>query len=393
MNLASERVADAYAISRLVPLYDQQTEWEYRMRMIEEAQRFLYASTYFIQHDRYGREYVDALLKAHERGVSIHLLIDGFGQILAGNLMTQKEKESIKQALAALTTAGGNVTFYRCATTLQRLLGSGMHIKIQLSERGGALFSSGNISATSYDKWREFSVYVEGPIVGRLMEEFTALGISVDASHTQYLHESIVKTHATGTLRYLSYNPTLDPHPFNPVRLKRPNIITDYFVGAFARATRHIRLTSLYFKPAPVLLRSLIDAANRGVSVEIFHSHRDALGASIVPWIPSFYLYRRLTQAGIAIYENLRGEHSKIILIDDSTAIFGSYNFEYAAHDRLAEAIMISEDKKLLETIGALFSRLRESAENVKVNAAAPDTLPKDGRWKILLSWPFARWL
>ncbi len=64
-----------------------------------------------------------------------------------------------------------------------------MHIKIQLSDKGGALFASGNISATSYDRWREFSLYVEGPITIRLLEEFASMGAVVNTSHMLYLLE------------------------------------------------------------------------------------------------------------------------------------------------------------------------------------------------------------
>jgi cardiolipin synthase len=384
---------NTYAIRTLIPLHDQQQEWEYRMRMVHEAQRFLYASTYFLQHDRYGREYMSALLAARKRGVSVTILIDGFGQILAGNLMTAEEKESFKHASALLTEHGGNVVFYRCRPLLQRMLGSGMHIKIQISEKGGALFSSGNISATSYDKWREFSAYVEGPITVRLLEEFTALGVNVDADHLRALRESTSASRGAETIDYLSYNPTPDPHPFNPVRLKYPNTITDYLAHAIANAQQSICLTSLYFKPAPSLIKALTNAAKRGVSVEIFHSHYRALGVSIMPWIPSFYLYRTLMSAGIAVYENIRGEHSKIVLIDGKSIVFGSYNFEYAAHDRLAEAIMVSRDARMLASAENMFNGLRKSSDNIPVNESTLSTPPKNSLFRRLFFRPFLRWI
>lgn len=383
---------EAYGIRLLIPLFDQREEWNRRICMIHEAKQFLYASTYFLHCDRYGREYVEALLAARARGVAVTLLIDGFAHQLARNIMSTEDIAFLEESVVTLQNKGANVIFYRSRSFLQRWLGSGMHIKIQLSDNGDALFASGNISSTSYERWKEFSVYVRGAIVPRLLQELADLGVVVEANHMRHL-VSMEKNAATGKIGYLSHNPVMDPHPLNPVMLTHPNRITDYLVKEFANTAHSICLTSFYFKPPPVLIKSLIDVAKRGVKIEIFHSHRDSLGASILPWIPSIYHYRALLDAGVTIYESLSGEHSKIILIDGKKAIFGSYNLEYAAHDRLAEGMMVSDDKALLHAITANFSGLRSGPDVTKVDKVTLLQLPATVLWKTLLLRPFVRWI
>lgn len=382
-----------FSVTKLIPLYNRQEEWEYRIRMINEAKKFFYTSTYFLHNDYYGIKYTDALLAAHKRGVDITLLIDSFGQALASHLMKNEEIKLFKKTLQLFKKNHIKIIFYKCRFPLQKLLGSGMHIKIQISDGGGAIFSSGNISATSYDKWNEFAVYVEGKITTVLLEEFSKMGIYVDNNHKQFLSNLNLSETQTQSLGYISYNPTIDRHWLNPIKLKNPNSITDYLHDIFTQATERISLTSLYFKPVSLLVKDLIDAAKRGVKVEIFHSHREALGVSITPWLPSIYLYQSLLDAGITIYENTKGEHSKIILIDNKTALFGSYNLEYAAHDRLAEAMMMTTQPKILTTIDTIFTELRASKDNIKINAHSHSDFSLSTRLKILLAKPFCRWI
>jgi len=60
-------------------ILDREQEWQERMRMVHNAQRFLYISTYYLEYDPYGIELLDGLIAACQRQVQAVLLIDGFG--------------------------------------------------------------------------------------------------------------------------------------------------------------------------------------------------------------------------------------------------------------------------------------------------------------------------
>lgn len=141
------------------------------------------------------------------------------------------------------------------------------------------------------------------------------------------------------------------------------------------------------------LASALVAAARRGVCVEVHHSHRDALPESELPWIAAAAHYRRFLRAGVRLYENRHGEHSKIVLVDDAHVAFGSYNFEHAAHDRLAEAMLASRDPRAVDPARAIFSQLRQHPDNARVTAAGLLDLPARLRTKRALLGPLKRWM
>jgi phosphatidylserine/phosphatidylglycerophosphate/cardiolipin synthase-like enzyme len=136
--------------SALRPLWDRSEEWRCRLAMIHEARSFLYLSTYYIEHDSYGIELLDALDTAQARGVSVNLLIDGFGQQLGGILMSPESRAALATRLDALARGGAVITVYRPRHRLQRWLGGGHHVKIQVSEAGEAIFGSSNVTRASF---------------------------------------------------------------------------------------------------------------------------------------------------------------------------------------------------------------------------------------------------
>jgi phosphatidylserine/phosphatidylglycerophosphate/cardiolipin synthase-like enzyme len=93
------------------------------------------------------------------------------------------------------------------------------------------------------------------------------------------------------------------------------------------------------------------------------------------------------------MYENVRGEHSKIVVVDGSWAAFGTYNFEDAAHDRLAEAMLASRDARAVEPALAIFDELRTHLHNVQVTQESFGRLPPRVRRRISLFGRFKRWM
>lgn len=380
------------AASDFVPLWNRSAEWERRLSMIEAARSFLYLSTFYIEYDAYGKRLLSALLTAQRRGVAVNLTIDGFGQRLGGVLMTSAQRAALDADLAAIRTAGGVVTVYRPEGLLQRWVGGGQHVKIQVSDLGEAIFGSSNITRSSFEGWNEFSVAVSGPVSATLLRSYADLGGSVDPAHLAQL-SSGAHAAADHDLEYWFCNPTVGQGPFGPFGWRGRNEVTDRIVGMVESARNSIQLTSFYFKPVEPLMRALLTAAARGVRIDVFHSHRDALPATDLAWIAAAASYERLLRAGIAIYENRHGEHSKIVVVDGAWAAFGSYNFEDAAHDRLAEAMLASRDMRAVEPALEVFDLLRADSDNLRVTSESFAGLPARVRARITLFGRFKRWM
>ena len=95
----------------------------------------------------------------------------------------------------------------------------------------------------------------------------------------------------------------------------------------------------------------------------------------------------------MVIYENLHGEHSKVVVVDDEWAAFGSYNFEDAAHDRLAEAMLASRDPRAIDPACEIIDGLRVHPDNVRVTPESFDRLPARVKTRIARYGRFKWWI
>jgi len=378
------------AASSFLPLWNRSDEWKRRLEMVRGARSFLYLSTFYIQWDAYAVEMIDALDEARRRGVDVTLLIDGFGQRLGIVLMSARRRRALAARLSALRDAGCTVTFYRPAHFAQWCLSGGQHVKIQVSDAGEAIFGSSNIAKESFEGWNEYSVAVRGPVARALLESYSEIGGTVPQRH---LDELSYTDHADHELDYWLYNPNNHQGRLGPLGWRGDNTVTTKMIEMLAAARTSVRLTSFYFKPVKPLMDAVIQAARRGVTVEVFHSHRDALPATDLAWVAAAVNYGQLLDGGATIYENRHGEHSKIVVVDDAWAAFGSYNFEDAAHDRLAEAMLASRDPRAVEPAVAIFNDLRRDPDNMRVTQESFDGLPASLRRKIAWFGRFKWWM
>ena len=109
------------AASALVPLWNRQAEWQRRLAMIADAQKFIYLTTYYIEYDDYGIGLLRALQAAQRRGVAVALLVDTFGQRMGGVLMTDEHRSALNRELDVLRADGGIVQFYDPPRLAQRV--------------------------------------------------------------------------------------------------------------------------------------------------------------------------------------------------------------------------------------------------------------------------------
>jgi cardiolipin synthase len=379
--------------STFVPLWNRAAEWERRLAMIREARTFLYLSTFYIEYDAYASELLAELLAAQRRGVAVNLLIDAFGQRLGGLLMTRAQTGALHREFAALRAAGAVVTMYRAPRLVQRLVGAGQHVKIQVSDAGEAIFASGNITKTSFEGWNEYAVAMRGSVTRVLLDSYGEIGGIVSAAHLEQLEAASSGAPGDHALEYWFCNPVPVQGVFGPFGWRGVNDVTDRLVEMLDAATASIQLTSFYFKPVPALMDALLRAARRGVTVEVFHSHRDALPATDLAWIAAAVNYDRLLDAGVVIYENRHGEHSKIVMVDQAWVAFGSYNFEDAAHDRLAEAMLSSRDPRAVDPAIAIIGELRADVDNMQVTRESCRQWPATVRARIARYGRFKRWM
>jgi len=377
-------------------LWFRQAEWQRRLTMVHAASQFLYLSVFYLEYDAYGREMIAALLAAQQRGVRVQLIIDAFGQRLGGVLMSRDDRRGLQADLDRLRAAGGQVLLYRPPRWIQRRLGGGHHVKIQVSDAGEALLASGNITKSSFEGWNECAVAVRGRIVPVLLASCRDSGGHVWEEDLATLEARATTDQATGygmDVDYWFCNPNLHQGPLGALGWRGPNALTDHMIEMVDSAHESLQITSFYFKPTGVLFDAVLAAARRGVTVEVFHSHRDALPATDLAWIAAAVGYGRLLDAGVRIFENRHGEHSKIVLVDDTWVAYGSYNFEDAAHDRLAEAMIASRDRRAVDPAREIVARLRADADSTRVTRETAAQWPDALKTRIARYGRFKRWM
>jgi len=377
-------------------LWLRQAEWDRRLQMVRDAGRFLYLSLFYIECDAYGREMLDALVAAQQRGVRVQLILDTFGQRLGGVLMSAQQRRDLNAGMQRLRDAGGHVAFYRPPRWLQRRLAGGHHVKIQVSESGEALLCSGNVTKSSFEGWNECAVALRGLVVPTLLESCREIGGSVPDDDVAWLRRRAEQDHSGVEgipLDYWFCNPNLHQGPFGPLGWAGPNSLTRRMIEMVDSAQRSLQLTSFYFKPTRALRDAVISAARRGVHVDVHHSHRDALPATDLAWIAAAVDYGPLLDAGVHLYENLHGEHSKIVLVDDNWVAYGSYNFEDAAHDRLAEAMIATRDAAGVDPAKVIFHSLRCDPDNSRVTQESVAQWPAALKKRVRRYGRFKRWM
>jgi cardiolipin synthase len=341
--------------SSFAPLRSRDAEWSARCEMIHRARRFLYSSTYYVGPDAIGEDVLGDLGDAAQRGVRTTLVIDRFGQWLGASAWGPRENRLVNRWLARAADRGVRIVWTAPASWTRTLVGGGHHVKIQVCESGPALFASSNLSRHSFEVWGEFAALLDGPVVQTLLTALQAVipDPGDDRADPRSAGVDPLK------LQWWWCDPSADATRFAPLRRGRRNPITDGLVRSIEAAQSSVAISSFYVKPEPSLRAAILDAARRGVAVDVFHSGPDALGGAETPWLAAALDYPELLDAGVAVHEMQGGEHSKLVLVDDRLAVFGSYNLDHAAHDVVAEAMFATEDPRVVVAVASVFESLR----------------------------------
>jgi cardiolipin synthase len=281
---------------------------------IDEAESFVWLSTYIFDRDEVGRAFVDALGRAVERGVDVRVLVDGVG-----------EWYSIPRIGPALRRAG--VRFARFLPP--RLLPPTLHINLRYHRKilvidGSKAFTGGmNIGRrhiverrSSRKGVRDLHFEVVGPVAVQMAEVFRedfdfATGGTDWPELKAVSQDEDLGSHA----RAVSAGPNEDLDNFRWILL-----------GALAEAKRSIRIMTPYYIAEKTLVSALNTAALRGVEVQLVLPKKNNL--PYMTWAANSQLWQLLEFGVRVYYQPGKFSHSKLILIDDGYALIGSANLD-----------------------------------------------------------------
>jgi cardiolipin synthase len=320
---SNRKLVAEIAGNRLTLLTEGQERLEALIALIEGASESLRILYYIFLDDAAGTRVRDALLAALERGVTVSLLVDGFGA--TGN----------KGFFQPLVDAGAG--FCRFSPRYGRRYLLRNHQKLALADGRRVIIGGFNISdeylgSPESGAWRDIGLEVEGESVACLTRYFDDLFRWTRKPNARIrdlrrmLHQRSV---TEGRLHWLFGGPTRRLSPW--ARAVRRDMI-----GA-----RRVDVIAAYFAPSPGMLRRLSGIARRG-RARLITAGKSDNPATIAA---ARFTYGWLLRRGIEIFEYERTKlHTKLFVVDDVVHI-GSANFDMRSLFLNLEMMLRIDDK------------------------------------------------
>jgi cardiolipin synthase len=304
------------------------------LKAIRGAQKTINFETYIYWSGAIGKEFADALCERARAGVKVHVLLDWVG--------SYKMEASL---LEQMQHAGVQVEKYHKPTWYQiHRVNNRTHRKLLIIDgregfTGGVGIAdewSGN--AQDPEHWRDTHYRVEGPVVAQMQSVFMDnwIKVSGDVLHGQeYFPE--LRPVGVGKAQMFSSSPSGGSES---MRLM--------YLLAITAASHSIELATPYFVPDALAQQELIEAAHRGVRIQIitvgpYTDAKVVRQASRARWGP-------LLEAGIEIYEYQPTLfHSKAMTVDGLWTTVGSTNFDPRSFSLNDEANLTYYDEALAQ--------------------------------------------
>jgi cardiolipin synthase len=279
-----------------------------------DAARFeVFLETYIFAGDETGSLIADALARAAARGVSVRLLVDGFGSF-----------DFPRRFERMLLRAGAALHQFRPVrfSTLRRDRLRRMHRKLACID-GRVAFVGGINIVDDYENGLpdvprlDYAVRIEGPLTGFVREASDRLWRQVARPRGRLLQprEASAPLEA-GSRAALVVRDSL--------RHRRD--IEHGYLALMRNAREEIVIASAYFLPGRRFRQELVRAAQRGVRVVLLLQGRVEF---LLLHLASRAMYGQLLDAGVEIWEYRRSNlHAKVAVFDRRHACVGSSNLD-----------------------------------------------------------------
>lgn len=329
------------------------------LEAIDLARERVRLETYILRDDQLGAQFAAALTRAAARGVEVRLLADWFGCVTTSSAYFER-----------LRQAGVGVSLFNPVSLLRAhyLWPLRDHRKILVCDGRVAFTGSLNIGNEfcGYDTdgigWHEVHVRIEGPAAAELERLFDETWETAVLGRPWYRPpppRELLRRLWTAARRQPPRSDAWSDG--GQLRILRSGTwrdgrtISRVYEGLLKRARHRVTIMNPYFIPGRRFLRALKAACRRGVRVRLMSS-----ASTDVPpaWYASRNLYARLLQWGVEIWL-WRGAHlhSKVVVVDESWAAIGSYNFDNFSLLRNLEVVVSVSNRTVAGSLEETFER------------------------------------
>ena len=155
------------------------------------------------------------------------------------------------------------------------------------------------------------------------------------------------------------------------------------------QAQRSITLSMAYFIPVGSVLRELLRARRRGVTVRVIVPGQSDV--RLVQWA-SRHMYEKLLRSGIRIFEREdQMLHSKVMVIDGVWSVIGSCNLDPRSLWLNLEFLSVIRSKEMAAAVSRICAYEMRNSRRVSLRQCRQR--PWHQRFLDRLAWSFRRWL
>ena len=329
---------------------------------IDAASQTIYLQTYIYEIDKAGISIGNALKQAAQRGVSVNVLLDGFGC-----------KDMPKTYVAELENAGVLLMFYRQKVspwTLKKNRLRRLHRKIAVIDNkiafvGGINIIDDNNVPDNTPPRIDYAVRIEGALlpsiaasVYKLWRRMAFTRLNFTLSNHAFVNQTITISPVKSTVI----------KGINAAFVVRDNVlhrrdIENAYLTAINAAISEIIIANAYFVPGRRFRHALLKAAKRGVKIELLLQGR----MEYFLMLATHAFYSLFLKNGIHIYEYRKSfMHCKVAVIDSYWATVGSSNIDPFSMLLAREAnIMVQNTAFATDLRSEICNSIREGAHQV----------------------------
>lgn len=308
---------------------------------INEAQVEIHLETYIFEYDTIGSKIAEALKHAAKRGVSVHLLLDGFG---SQNLPREEIQLMLQAGIKVLIFRPEIVFSMPHRYRLRRMHRKLAIIDAQVAFTGGINIIDDQHNPENLTPRFDYAVEIKGPLLVQIHKAVKHLWMLVAWAHLK-------KRWAAPVVIAPTQHPAGNQKAAFVIRdnWRHRHDIEHAYLEAINQAHSEIIIANAYFLPGRKFSNALKNAAERGVRVELLLQGKIEYR---LQYHATRALYENLLQAGIRIYEYNRSYlHAKVAVIDQHWTTVGSSNIDPFSLLLAREANVFIEDHQFANTL------------------------------------------
>lgn len=321
--------------------------WDAMLEAIKQAEHSIYWEMYIFVDDQAGKPFLDVLEQKAREGVTVKLLIDGFGSYE----MSHKRMESLRKA-------GVDVRFFQERKHRYRGIWSKIisrtHRKILVVDEEVGFIGGVNIEQSMKD-WLDIHVRITGKAVHSMLRAFAKMYMIAGGEKKDVKHLLKYTFRVKEGQTEFIYD--------EPGRYKKGSKMRKVYTDALLKARERVVLFSPYYFPDKRFLKALWQAKKRGVRVDLLIPFRADLRLATYLAYAVFAITNKM---GANIHLLPKMMHGKGVVVDDDYAVVGSSNLEQGSFYDNYEANVKLKDKEVVKKLTGILNKWQSEAKLLK---------------------------